>query len=66
MVIIYEQHFTPNNVTHAAFGEALVKAVDMGVKAIAYDCEVTPEKMVIGNPVPISLEGSGTTTPNSR
>ena len=48
-------YFTPNNITHAAFGEALVKAADTGVKAIAYDCEVTPESMVIGNPIPIVI-----------
>ena len=48
-------YFTPNNKTHAAFGEALENVMNMRVKAIAFDCEVTPDKMVIGKPIPIKL-----------
>jgi sugar fermentation stimulation protein A len=48
-------HYTPNNKTHAAFGEALGNAMNMGVKAIAYDCEVMPDEMRIGKKIPIKL-----------
>lgn len=33
-------HFAPNYQTHQAFGEALEKAVEQGVKLLALDCEV--------------------------
>jgi len=46
-------HFTPNYKTHAAFGETLAKVVDIGVKAVAYDCNITPNSMYIGTTVPI-------------
>jgi len=48
-------HFSPNTKTHAAFGEALGRVMDMGVKAMAYDCEVAPDAMSIGRRVPIRL-----------
>jgi len=47
--------FTPNNKTHAAFGETLAKVADTGVKIRAFDCVVTPDSMVIDAPVPIKL-----------
>jgi len=46
-------HFTPNYKTHAAFGETLVKVADIGVKVVAYDCNITPNSMYIGTTVPI-------------
>ena len=48
-------HFTPNYKTHAAFGEVLAKAIDKGVRAMAYDCDVTPDSMKINTPIPIKL-----------
>ena len=48
-------HFTPNYKIHAAFGEALVKAIHKGVKAMAYDCDVTPDSMTINKLIPIKL-----------
>jgi len=48
-------YFTPNYNTHAAFGKTLAKVMDMGVKVMAFDCVVTPNEMVIGNPLPIKL-----------
>jgi len=47
--------FTPNYKTHAAFGDTLEKVMGIGVKAMAYDCEVTPDRMVIGNPIAFRL-----------
>jgi len=49
------RYFTPNNKTHPAFGEALLAAVEAGVKAVALDCVVTPDSLIIGNPAPIKL-----------
>jgi sugar fermentation stimulation protein len=46
-------HFTPNYKTHPEFGETLVKVMEMGVKAVAYDCVVTSDEMKIGKPIPV-------------
>ena len=48
-------HFAPNYKTHAAFGETLSKVMDMGVRALAFDCKVTPGSMVINKQIPIRL-----------
>ena len=48
-------YFTPNNLTHPAFGAALKKAVAAGVQATAFDCNVTADTMTINNPVQIVL-----------
>ncbi|MBR2723938.1 MAG: DNA/RNA nuclease SfsA [Ruminococcus sp.] len=45
----------PNDITHKAFGDALRKAENAGVKILAYDCIVTPDSMVINKTVPIDL-----------
>lgn len=37
------QYFTPNYKTHPAFGESLSKAAKLGVKVIAFDCEVAAD-----------------------
>ena len=47
--------FTPNFKTHAAFGETLSKVMDLGVKALAYDCKVTPDSMSIARLIQITL-----------
>lgn len=47
--------FSPNDTTHKAFGDALRKAKKMGVDVYAYDCIVTPESMVIDQPVEVKL-----------
>ena len=49
-------YFTPNMDTHAAFGEALLKASQNGVKVLAYDCDVTPDSIKIREEVPVILE----------
>ena len=48
--------FSPNNKTHAAFGETLANIMEAGVKALAFDCTVLPDSMVINKPVPISIK----------
>ena len=48
-------YFTPNYKTHAAFGEALSKAVSMGVKTVAFSCVVKPNEMTIDKPIPVKL-----------
>lgn len=47
--------FSPNNLTHSAFGDALRQAKNQGVRIHAYDCLVTPDTMVIDQPVAIAL-----------
>jgi len=47
--------FAPNDATHRAFGDALRHAAANGVEVAAYDCQVTPETMTIGKPVPVIL-----------
>ena len=48
-------HFEPNDNTHKAFGDALRKAKEKGVKLIAMDCKVTPQEIVIDNSIDIRL-----------
>lgn len=47
--------FSPNDQTHPAFGEALREAAARGVRILAMDCQVTPDSMVIDQPVPVRL-----------
>ena len=49
------KYFTPNMRTHAAFGEALVKAQEAGVKILAYDCQVKKDLIQMGKSVPVIL-----------
>lgn len=49
-------YFTPNMVTHPAFGEALKKAEQQGVHILAYDCLVEPDSIRIGEKVDVRLE----------
>ena len=48
-------HFTPNDETHKAFGDALRRARNCGVEIIAVECNVTPDSMEITNRVPVIL-----------
>lgn len=43
------KYFTPNMVTHPAFGDALKSAKEAGVKIIALDCKVTKESITIND-----------------
>ena len=47
--------FSPNRETHPAFAQVLEKAAAAGVKILAYDCLVTPDRMEIKDPVPVIL-----------
>lgn len=49
------RYFTPNDVTHPEFGQALRRAAERGLRLMAYDCEVTPDSMKIRNKVEIKL-----------
>ena len=45
----------PNRITDPAFADALKEAADAGVQILAVDCAVTPDSMVIQNPVEVRL-----------
>lgn len=47
--------FAPNEETHPAFCEALLRAREAGVRILAYDCLVTPDGMEIADEVPVVL-----------
>lgn len=47
--------FEPNDRTHPEFGQALRQAAAGGVQILALDCSVTPDSLVIGDPVPVKL-----------
>ena len=45
----------PNDITHAAFGDALRKAKEAGVHVLAYDCKVCPDEIEIDERVEVHL-----------
>ena len=49
------KYFEPNWKTHAAFGEALIKAQEAGVTILAYDCRVSKDTLEINHPVEVQL-----------
>lgn len=49
-------YFTPNFITHRAFGEILLEAKEAGVIIKAYDCLVTPISLFINDEIPVILE----------
>ena len=48
--------FSPNDLTHPAFGEALRSAAKQGVEIKAIDCIVTPDTMTPDKEIPIKLD----------
>lgn len=48
--------FTPNDVTHKAFGDALRQAHKAGVNILCYDCLVTESSIEIDKPVEVRLD----------
>lgn len=48
-------HFSPNDETHKAFGEALRNAVGSGVQVMAVNCAVTADSVIIKENIPIIL-----------
>ncbi len=49
------QYIHPNDATDPAFGKTLREASANGVTVLAMDCAVTPDSMVIRNPVEVRL-----------
>ena len=49
------RYFAPNYKTHQAFGEALVKGAEQGIKVIAFDCEVQEDSITAGDFVEVRL-----------
>ncbi len=47
--------FTPNDITHKAFGDALRNAQKAGVKILAVDSIVSPDEIFIDSMIPIEL-----------
>lgn len=47
--------FQPNWATQPAFGLALREAAAAGVKLLAYDCRVAPDRMTLDQPVTLDL-----------
>lgn len=47
--------FRPNEVMHPEFAQSLRQASISGVHILAYDCDVSPDCMVIENPIDIIL-----------
>ena len=49
------RYLHPNDVTDPAFGHALRQAAAAGVQVLAMDCRVTPQSMVLSQPVAVIL-----------
>ncbi len=49
------KYFTPNNITHEAFGDALKRAKDKGVEILAFDCNVTMDSITAKDFVEIRI-----------
>ena len=49
------EYFTPNDITHPEFGEALRRSAISGVKPLAYECIVTPDSLEIAREIKIKL-----------
>jgi len=47
--------FEPNRITHPEFAYALKDASENGVQILAYQCEVTPQSIVIKNQIPVNI-----------
>lgn len=50
------QYFTPHEVRHPAFANALREAARQGVKILAYTCKVTPDTLQLQAPLEVKLE----------
>ena len=49
------RYFTPNRATHPEFADALAKSAAAGVHVLACDCEVSPARISVRNPVEVVL-----------
>ena len=50
------KYFTPNDITHLAFGDALRDAVAAGVEIFALGCHVTPSTLCWDHLIPVILD----------
>ena len=50
------RYFTPNRDTHPEFAKILAEAARMGVKVVAYDCQVESDSITLCKEVPVVLE----------
>lgn len=50
------RYVEPNRITQPAFGEALERARNAGVKILAYDCLVGQDSLTIDEPVPVVID----------
>ena len=48
-------YFAPNDQTHPAFGEALRRAAEKGVRILALECAVTPDSIRAVREVPVRI-----------
>ena len=49
------KYFRPNDQTHPQFGEALREAAAAGVKVLTFTCQVTPDSLILDQPLPLKL-----------
>ena len=49
------RYITPNDETHAGFGDAMRDAQKAGVNMLAYDCSVVPDGLWLDEPVPVLI-----------
>lgn len=49
------KYFTPNNITHKAFGDALKRAKDKGVEILSFDCNVTMDSITAKDLVEVRI-----------
>ena len=49
------RHFEPNRATDPEFADALKEACEAGVTVLAYTCDVTPESIVLKEPVEVRI-----------
>ena len=49
------KYLQPNDATDPAFGKTLREAAAAGVRVLAVDCLVEPDRMTVGEPVRVLL-----------
>jgi len=49
------KRFEPNAVMDPSLAKALLEASNVGVGVVAFDCQITPDEMVIQNPIDVIL-----------
>lgn len=49
------EYFSPNDEMHAEFGQALREASELGVRVLAYGCELGPDSLLLGRQLAVKL-----------